>query len=75
MRIPTFKSIVNPRRIIRGVATQAAGVVAFTAVQKFVPWLWVRWASYFVLGAAGLWFPLAKAVLYVTKLDQKINNL
>lgn len=74
MRIPTVRQVINPGRIIRGVGQQAIGVVLFAAIQKFVPWLWARWGLYAITGAMGFWFPATKAILYVTKLDQKINN-
>lgn len=75
MRIPIVGKALNPRRLIRGVGTQALGVVGYAAINKFVPNVYGRWGGYFVLGAFNLWFPLTKAILYVTKLDQKINTL
>lgn len=75
MRIPIVGRALNPTRLINGVGQQALGVVGYAAINKFVPNVWGRWAGYLILGAFNMWFPVTKGILFITKLDQKINSL
>lgn len=76
MRIPIVGKLVpEPRVAAKGIMRQAVGVIGYAAANKFIPSVWGRWAAYIIMGRFGLWFPITKGVLYVTKLDQKINTL
>lgn len=76
MRIPHFgKLIPTPNQAVSGIARQAAGVVILGVAQKYVPNTWARWGVYVVAGALGFWYPLTRAVLTATHLDDFIEDL
>jgi len=77
MRIPTSlnRLVPSPRAAIAGLTNQTVGVVVSVAAQKYVPNVWARWAIYTVAAAMGVWYPLTKAVLAVTKADQYVDQI
>lgn len=77
MRMPTSlrQLIPQPRTAIRELGNQAAGLVVQVVATKYVANIYARWGIYTVAAAMGLWYPMTRAVLSVTKLDQKINEL
>jgi len=73
VRIPRL--IPNPQRAIKALAWQTAGLVVLAATTKYVPNVWVRWGIYTVSAAYGIWYPMTRALLTLTKLDQQIENI
>lgn len=77
LRIPRnpLSLLMNPRRLLMGLAQQTAGVVILAATTKYVPYVWARWGIYVISASMGAWFPLTKAILAVTHLDEQIEDL
>lgn len=75
LRIPRNPlSVLRPRTLLNGLASQAAGVVIIAATVKYVPNEYARWGIYIVAAAAGAWLPLTLKILQVTKLNEQIEE-
>lgn len=66
--------IPSPQQALKGLAKEAVGVVALGVAQKYVPNIYVRWGIYTVLGAWGVFYPLTRAILTATNMDDFIEN-
>ena len=68
-RLPT------PQAAMRQIAMQVAGVVVLGATQRYIPNVWARWAVYGAAACVGIWYPITRATLTVTKLDSVIETI